>query len=421
MKTLTAIVVGYGMRGRTYTNYAIDFPEKVKIVGVAEPVESKREEARQRFSISDDMVFDNWEEVAKLPKSADFIILATQDNMHYEPSLAFIEKGYDILLEKPMAPTAKECKEIALAAEKKGVKVLVCHVLRYTQFFCTLKDMLDNGDIGEIMSIVHMENVGNEHQSHSFVRGNWRNSKESAPMILAKSCHDTDLIQWLIGKECKKVQSFGSLTHFTQENKPKGAPSYCMEGCPYGEECFYNAIKLYCESDSAWFRNIAANKRNPTDEEVNEAIRTGPYGRCVYECDNDVVDHQVVNMEFDGGCTVSFTMNAFNKGGRFIRIFGTKGEIYGDMRKGTLEVYSFKTQTINPIDIHNLGDSITSGHGGGDTGIMGALVKYFTGKDTGNSVSGPYRSYMNHLISFAAEQSRVNGTIIDLEDFAQSL
>ena len=194
-----------------------------------------------------------------------------------------------------------------------------------------------------------------------------------------------------------------------------------MEGCPYGEECFYNAIKLYCESDSAWFRNIAANKRNPTDEEVNEAIRTGPYGRCVYECDNDVVDHQVVNMEFDGGCTVSFTMNAFNKGGRFIRIFGTKGEIYGDMRKGTLEVYSFKTQTINPIDIHNLGDSITSGHGGGDTGIMGALVKYFTGKDTGNSVSGPYRSYMNHLISFAAEQSRVNGTIIDLEDFAQSL
>ena len=186
MKTLTAIVVGYGMRGRTYTNYAIDFPEKVKIVGVAEPVESKREEARQRFSISDDMVFDNWEEVAKLPKSADFIILATQDNMHYEPSLAFIEKGYDILLEKPMAPTAKECKEIALAAEKKGVKVLVCHVLRYTQFFCTLKDMLDNGDIGEIMSIVHMENVGNEHQSHSFVRGNWRNSKESAPMILAK-------------------------------------------------------------------------------------------------------------------------------------------------------------------------------------------------------------------------------------------
>ena len=202
--------------------------------------------------------------------------------------------------------------------------------------------MIDNGDVGEIMSIIHMENVGNVHMSHSYVRGNWRREDESTPMIMAKSCHDTDILQWLIGKECKRVQSFGSLTYFTKENQPNGAPDYCVQGCPVGDTCPYNAKKVYYDDKTnQWFRGVVTNKvEPPTDEEVWEAIKTGPYGRCVYACDNDVVDHQVVNMEFEGGCTVSFTMNAFNEGGRHIRIFGTKGEIVGDMEAGTIQLYN---------------------------------------------------------------------------------
>ena len=318
MKKLTAVVLGYGMRGSTYARYATDHPDEVEIVAIADPVENKRAYAKEKHNLPDDMLFTDWKDVAKLPKLADFAIIAMQDNMHYEPALACIEKGYNILLEKPMAPTARECREISEAAEKKGVKVIVCHVLRFTQFFCALKDLLDGGKIGEVMSIVHMENVGNTHQSHSFVRGNWRNSEESCPMILAKSCHDTDILQWLVGKKCRKVQSFGGLDHFNAAHRPEGAPDYCIQGCPHGETCFYNAVKLYYDDkDNAWFRGVAANTAtNPSDEAVKEAITHGPYGRCVYACDNDVVDHQIVNMEFEGGTTVTFSMNCFNKGGR---------------------------------------------------------------------------------------------------------
>lgn len=422
MKQLTAVILGYGMRGTSYANYALSHPDELKIVAVAEPVENKRNSAKELHNIPDDMCFTDWKEVAKLDKLADFAVISMQDNMHYEPALEMIEKGYNLLLEKPMAPTAAECKKIAEAAEKKGVKVIVCHVLRFTNFFCTLKDIIDNGDIGEIMSVIHMENVGNIHQSHSFVRGNWRNFEESAPMILAKSCHDTDILQWLIGKKCVKVQSFGSLTHFRAENRPEGAPDYCIQGCPKADTCFYNAVKLYYDDkDNLWFRGVATDKVQPTDEEVKEAITHGPYGRCVYACDNDVVDHQVVNMEFEGGCTVSFTMNAFNKGGRFIRIFGTKGEITAAIEDDKISVYSFATKETTDYNLAHVGEDITAGHAGGDTGIMIDLVKYFNDEETSKSVCDIHTSYMNHLIAFAAEESRNNDKVIDLEKFAQEI
>lgn len=422
MKKLTAVVLGYGMRGSTYAKYALDNPDQLDIVAVAEPVENKRKNAQKLHNIADDMAFTDWKQVAELPKLADFAIISTQDNMHYEPALKCIEKGYNILLEKPMAPTAKECKEIARAAEKKGVKIIVCHVLRFTQFFCELKDIIDSGKIGDVMSVVHMENVGNLHQSHSFVRGNWSNSKRSSCMLLQKSCHDTDILQWLIGKKCKKIQSFGSLTHFNKENRPEGAPDYCIEGCPKADECYYNAVKLYYDDkDNLWFRGVAADKVDPTDEDVMEAIKHGPYGRCVYACDNDVVDHQVVNMEFEGGCTVSFTMNAFNEGGRFIRIFGTKGELEASIDSGIITVFPFDTREKYKIDVNNTGNSITEGHGGGDTGIMVDLVKYFGGEAPSKSICDINTSYMNHLIAFAAEDSRLEGKVIDLEEYSAEL
>lgn len=422
MKKLTAVVLGYGMRGSTYAKYAVKNPDQLEIVAVAEPVENKRKNAQKLHNIADDKAFTDWKQVAEQPKMADFAIIAMQDNMHYEPALKCIEKGYNLLLEKPMATTAKECKEISEAAEKKGVKVIVCHVLRFTQFFCSLKDIIDSGRIGEIMSVVHMENVGNVHQSHSFVRGNWRNKEESTPMILQKSCHDTDILQWLIGKKCKKVQSFGSLTHFNKDNRPEGAPDYCIEGCPKADECLYNAVKLYYDDkDNLWFRSVCTDMVEPTDEDVLEAIKHGPYGRCVYACDNNVVDHQVVNMEFEGGCTVSFTMNAFNKGGRFIRIFGTKGEIEASIDSGIINLFDFTTREHSKIDVTNTGNSITDGHGGGDTGIMVDLVKYFNGEAPSKSICSINTSYMNHLIAFAAEDSRLDNSVIDLDEYSEGL
>ena len=418
MKKLTAIVLGYGMRGQAYAKYATKKPDELEIVAVAEAETSRRDYAKELHNLSDDKVFDDWKKLAALPKMADFAIIATQDKMHIEPALECIEKGYNLLLEKPMAPTAKECKIITEAAEKKGVKVIVCHVLRFTQFWYKLKDIIDNGDIGEIMSIIHTENVGNMHQSHSFVRGNWRNKEESAPMILAKSCHDTDIMQWLIGKDCIKVQSFGSLTHFNKENCPEGAPKYCSEGCPHADKCFYEPVRFYTDEGNPW-RDTVADKVGATNEEIIEALKKGPYGRCVYQCDNDVVDHQVVNMEFEGGCTVSFTMNAFNHGGRYSRIFGTKGEIVAG--ENVITVYSFATKEKTVYELDKIGETIDAGHGGGDHGIMVDVVKYFNDEKPSKSICSIHTSYMNHLISFAAEESRLTDKVIDLKKFSDEI
>lgn len=420
MKKLTAIVLGYGNRGATYASYALDHPEQLEIVAVADPAEKRREYAKNAHKLPDERVFSEWRKMAELPKMADFAIISLQDRLHYEAALAMIDKGYSLLLEKPMAETPEACARITEAARKKGVKVIVCHVLRFTNFWKTLKDIIDSGAIGTVMDINHMENVGNVHQSHSFVRGNWNNSNTSTPMILAKCCHDTDILQWLIGKPCKKVQSFGSLTYFTKENKPEGAPKRCIEGCPHGDTCFYNAVKLYYDDkENTWFRSVAANTTtNPDDEAVLEALKNGPYGRCVFDCDNNVVDHQVVNMEFEGGTTATLTMNAFNKGGRFIRVFGTAGEItMGE--EGFFDVYSFATRETTHVSYENRGDSIVSGHGGGDTGIMVDLMNYFGEDIASKSVCALEMSYLSHLIAFAAEESRVKGTVIDMEAYAE--
>ncbi len=420
MKKLSAIIIGYGMRARVYTDYMLKNPDKFEVVAVADPSEAARAYAKERHNLPNDKLYSSWTDLCAESKMADFAIISTQDNLHYAPAMACIKKGYDILLEKPIAPTAKECKDIYKAAEANGVKVLVCHVLRFTKFWGKLRDIIKSGEIGTVMSMIHMENVGNEHQSHSFVRGKWRNTKESSPMILAKSCHDTDILQWLIDKKCRKVQSFGSLSYFTPENRPNGAPDRCLDGCPYLDTCCYNPIKLYIE-DKSWDRRMAVTGlANPSDEDVMKALREGNFGRCVYACDNDAVDHQVVNMEFEDGCTVSFTMCAFNKLGRHIRIFGTKGEIVADM-EGKISLYSFADKKTRTIKYTGPGQELASGHGGGDSGIMEDAYEYFNGGTPSESVSGIENSYLNHLTCFAAEESRFTDTVVKLEEFSEKI
>lgn len=423
MKRLKVVIAGCGCRGAGYARIMKDMPEQYEIVGIAEPIDERRNDLKDLFNLPEEVCFLDWKDLAAQPKFADMVVIATQDYMHRDPALAFIEKGYDILLEKPMAPTPKECLEIVSAAKKHNTKILVCHVLRYTRFYNALKKILSDGTIGKIQVINHAEDVGNIHQSHSFVRGNWRNSVETTPMILAKCCHDTDLLQWLVGNKCKKVQSFGSLSHFCVENAPEGAPARCIDGCPHADTCYYNAVKLYYDDkENDWFRTTSTEKPNPTDEDVMEVLKNGPYGRCVYRCDNDVVDHQTVNMEFENGETVLLTMTAFTKGGRKTRIMGTKGELSANIDDAFITVYSFEDRQYHEfkLDDYAGGNTIASGHGGGDTGIVQDLYKYLTDTYEGFSICDIETSAMNHLISFAAEESRINGGIpVDMEEYAK--
>lgn len=418
MTQLKVIVLGAGQRGQIYTNVMAKMPEKFRVVGVAEPVQMNRDYIRDKHNIVAENCFTSWKEILDKPKFADVAIIGTQDKMHYAPAMKALELGYDLLLEKPVAPTAKECMEIWQQAQKYGRKIMVCHVLRYTSFYSKVKELLDADVIGKVITMTHTEGVGNLHQSHSFVRGHWGNEEKSAPMLLAKSCHDLDLMQWLMGRNCSSIQSFGGLKYFCRENAPEGAPERCIDGCPHADTCYYNAVKLYYDDKkNGWFRGAATGMVHPTDEDVLNALKNTQYGQCVFKCDNDVVDHQVVNMEFEDGCTVSFTMSAFNHGGRKSNLMGTKGEMFLDFEADEIKVYHFDTRQF---EIINTRTGAVSGHGGGDDGIVLALYDYLTGVKTAGEVSEIGISCRNHLLVFAAEQARAQGSVVDTAQFQRA-
>lgn len=426
MKRLTIALVGGGDRGNCYIKYLDEHADKFSLVAVVEPVKEKREFFKEKYNVPKENCFTTFEAFFAKPKMADICMICTQDKLHYKPAMLAIEKQYNILLEKPIAPTPEECVEISEAAKKAGVKCVVCHVLRYTPFYKALKEILDNGTIGKIMNINHIEGVGNVHMSHSFVRGSWRNEGESAPMILAKCCHDTDLLQWLIGEKCTKIQSYGYLSHFRKENAPEGAPMRCLDGCPHKDTCYYYAPAVYKlpTDEVQHFKAIVAGHFEPGDEEVEEILKTSPYGRCVYHCDNDVVDHQIVNMVFGNDITATLTMSAFNKGGRTSVIMGTKGELRVDMEKQSIECYDFETGTSRELYVSGVeayDHTIAGGHGGGDFGIMEDLYDYIALDKPSDSISDFETSAISHLICFAAEQARHTETVISMEDYMADL
>lgn len=425
MKQLSLILIGGGDRGSSYLKYLDSHPEKFKLVALAEPVKAKREYLKKQYNIPEEKCFESYEEVLSRPKFADVAMICTQDKMHFKPAMMAIEKKYDLLLEKPIAPTPEECYRISEAAHKNGVRVLVCHVLRYTPFYKAVKKFVKSGALGEIMNVTHTEGVGNIHMSHSYVRGNWRKESDSSNMLLAKCCHDTDLFQWLIDEPCSKVQSFGTRSYFCEKNKPKDAPKHCLDGCPYKDSCCYYAPSLY-KIDTAevkHFRAIVANKFNPTDEEIDEILKTSPYGRCVYQCDNDVVDHQVVNIQFGNDKLLTLTMSGFNKGGRVTTIMGTKGELRLDMEDQSMWFYDFETRktssVYNPDEV--LDQTIAGGHGGGDAGIMSDLYEYIANNNPSDSISDVSISCLSHLICFAAEEARRNNIVVDMKEFISTL
>ena len=427
MKQYSFILIGAGGRGMTYTREMLKMPEKYKLVGMADPLDYKRERCMTEFGLAAEQCYADWREILAKPKMADIAIIATMDDMHYEPAMKAIELGYDLLLEKPVANTEKECIDIANAAKAKGVRVLVCHVLRYTPFYRTVKSIIESGMIGEVVSVDQVEAIGDVHFSHSYVRGNWHSTKTAAPMILAKSCHDLDIIQWLVGKPCKKVSSFGSLKHFKAENAPEGAPKKCIDGtCPVKEECPYNCYRVYVDQEnrvwSGWkniLKAMYATHPDFSDEEICEVLRNTNYGNCVYHCDNDVLDHQVVNMEFEGGATAILTVNAFNAGGRYTRIYGTKGELWAFMSDKEIFVRTLSARERHFIPVQETEESIAGGHGGGDHGIVVDLYEFLEGNEVKFGASEIGVSVENHMIGFAAEESRHNKTIVSIEEFCK--
>lgn len=410
-----AVLIGAGQRGaQVYSEYAIDHPDEFQVVAVAEPDEERRNVFAQRHHISNENLFKDWHDLLKQGKIADCAMVCTQDRFHTEPVKEALKLGYHVMCEKPMSPNAEECIEMGHFAEKYHRTLTICHVLRYSPFYTKLKEVISSGVIGEIISIQHIECVGYWHQAHSFVRGNWRNSKESSPMILQKSCHDMDILSWLIGKPCIAVSSFGSLKHFRKEEAPDGAGNYCLLDCKAEDTCPYSAKKIYCD-DEEWYsdtiRKVVALEG--TKEAVVNALKKGPYGRCVYKCDNDVVDHQVVNLEFEGGATVSFTMCAFTyEGSRIMNIMGTKGQIVCDMEKNEIEVRDFLTgnKTKHTVKIG------TSGHSGSDEKFMKGFLKTVE-TDGAFTLSSAAMSVESHLIALAAEESRISGKTVYMDEF----
>lgn len=417
MAPVKIIIIGAGSRGGGFATFAEAHPEKAQVAGVAEPREPYRNKLAAKHRIPAENIALDWREFADREKFADAVIITTQDAMHVEPAVAFAKKGYQILLEKPMAPNEADCRRIADAARSAGIIFAVGHVMRYTSYTKELKAILDADTIGEIVSIQHLEPVGYWHQAHSFVRGNWRNEKESSPMLLAKSCHDLDWLRYIAGAKCRELSSFGSLRHFRREAKPHeaGGATRCVN-CDYESRCPYSALKIYIgmirEGHTGWPVSILT----PTvsEDSVMAVLETGPYGRCVYECDNDVVDHQVVNMVFENDVTAVFTMTAFTElGHRKTRIFGTRGQIEGDGSK--IRHFDFLTDHIETIDTDATGGSILGGHGGGDYSLMSSFVDAVAANDPSKVLSGPEESLETHLMVFAAEKARLGHKVVRMQ------
>jgi len=407
-KPVTAIVAGAGNRGNVYASYSERNPSALKIVGVAEPIPFRIQRFAKRYSIPAERQFKTWEDIFKVKKFADAVIITTPDALHYGPAVAALEMGYDLLLEKPIAQSWQQCSDIMNLAIRKDRIVAICHVLRYAPFFRKMKEIVDSGVLGKMMSIQLMEPVEHIHMSHSFVRGNWRNSRESNPMLLSKSCHDLDLLLWLTGKHCTRIGSFGSLSWFKKENAPAGSTERCTGGCAVESTCPYSALEIYYRNQT-WLHHMDLPAEGDRRPAILEQLKTGPYGRCVYRCDNDVVDHQVVSMEFEGGITANFNMEAHTSyAGRRIRIMGSEGDLIGDEKD--LLVSNFKTDMVSRWNVDERAAS-ASGHGGGDYGLAYAFAQAVSQHNPAPLSTTIASAMESHLMAFRSEESRAEGTM----------
>jgi len=399
------ILIGAGQRGRIYAD-DMHASGRARIAAIVEPHEQRRQAAAEALHVPAAMCFPSVEPLWALGNIADGAIIASMDQDHYAQAMNAMELGYDLLLEKPIAATLKECVAIRDRARDLGRHVTVCHVLRYTPFFSTLKRLLDEAVAGSPVSIRHEENIGNYHMAHSFVRGNWANHLKSSPIILQKCCHDMDLLVWLTESRCKAISSVGALTYFTPENAPEGSADRCCN-CAVRAGCRFDAEKCYLPVMGDWPAAVLTSDQ--TRSGILEALKTGPYGRCVYRCDNNVCDSQSCLIEMENGVTVSFVMSAFtNHIHRSTRVLCTDGEISGDDGKH-ITITRFVSNGVAPYRVENLyTEAPRSGHGGGDSALVDSFLRTLEGADT-TDVTSVDRLIESHIMAFAAETSRLAG------------
>ncbi|TGV01106.1 Gfo/Idh/MocA family protein [Flavivirga rizhaonensis] len=404
-KPITAITLGAGSRGNVYGNYGAQFSNELDIVGVAEPIPIRNERYAMKHNIPDENRFVTWEHVFQKPKFADAVIITTPDDLHYAPCMKALEMGYDVLLEKPIAPTEQECRNILALAKKTNRIVAVCHVLRYAPYFIKLKEMIDSGTVGELISIQHLEPIQHIHMSHSYVRGNWHNSKKTTPIILAKSCHDLDILRWMIGKKCKSISAFGSVKWFKESNAPVGSTNRCTDGCAVESICPYSALKIYHrDRDYTYVFDFPEDESTHSDF-ILEQLKTTNYGRCVYKMENDQPDHYVASMEFENDITVNFSMEAFTSyHGRRTRIMGSHGDIVGDMNQFIHTDFLSNKVTKWDVSVENVDNY--SGHGGGDWALVSDWIKAVKAQDSSLLTSTIDASIESHIMGFMAEKSR---------------
>jgi predicted dehydrogenase len=420
-RPLKLACIGCGARAQTYATLAVRRPDRFEIVAGADPVPERVEKLRGLSGRADFRGFADAKALLAAGKLADVILVATQDNDHYRHCKGALGLGCNVLLEKPISTRVEQVLEIERLARQMDRRVMVCFVLRFAAFYRKVKEIIDSGALGEVVSIQASEGVMPWHQAHSFVRGHWSVVKKSSPMILSKCCHDTDIVHWLAGQRCRRVASFGSLEYFRPERAPAGAPARCTDGCPVGDTCPYNALRYAGDMRAPWLAMVYDRAQDASADEITAWLRTSPWGRCVYRCDNDAVDRQVLALEFEGGLTATFTMTAFESG-RHIEVYGTRGVLKG----GETYRRHFGTHLVvipheGEVVRHNVQaeDGGYELHGGGDAGLVDALYDEMTQAPGAPLKAGLDSTVHSHLIAFAAEEARVTGRTVGIEEFSR--
>lgn len=425
-RPITAIIVGAGHRSFVYSELAKTNPEMLKIVGVADPNPIRRKKAMDYFGFKEDMCFENAEELAKKGKLADTVINGTMDEQHLETAVPLLDAGYDMLLEKPFAPNEEEMRQIVNCAKKNNSKVMICHVLRYTPFYYAIKERIVNGEIGDIINIQTTEHVSYHHLSTSYIRGKWANSdKCHTSMLLAKCCHDLDIIMWMMSEtKPKQISSFGGKFQFKPENAPKEAGTICMKDCPLVDTCVYSTKRLYIDHPDRWafyvWEALEGKKNISIEDKIALMKSDNPYARCIYKCDNNVVDHQSVLINFESGATGTHNMvGGSAEPRREIHIIGTKGEIFGNFEESKFTVLKIDPSPdahneecdVEEVDLRVTGDMVGAygGHGGGDERLAADFVKFIRGEKPSLACTSIFDSVAGHLSVYLADKSRENG------------
>jgi len=406
-------ILGVGNRGGTaYGRYVLRRPDLAEVVAVADTRPERLAAVAEEHGVGPAHRHADWMDLLRREKELDAVIVALPDRLHYKAAMAAIRKDVAVLLEKPICNTQAEIAQLRLAARRRGADVTVAHVLRYTPFFLRIRELLDRQVIGQLQTVRHTEHIGYWHFAHSYVRGNWRRVEDASPMILAKACHDFDILRWLVDAPCVHVDSVGRLGHFTLSHAPKGSTERCTDGCAVERSCPYSAPRIYLERlppANAWPHDVLSLDTTPAG--IAEALHTGPYGRCVYRCDNDVMDHQSVMLRFANGVSATMNVTAFTRQNtRTIHLMGTHGEIFGDFEAGTISVVDFRIDDTRTSALALPPDAV---HGGGDDQLMadflGRVLERKRRGASPDALTSLEQSLESHDMAFAAERSRLAG------------